>query len=162
MNILFIGGHSNAGKTTLFDSIKSIFEEKDIIKEKSNGSEGLEVEDYIALVQDKNKKYFILNSSSDEEGLVDALIEFVDTCKNEGFLVDTLILAIRSDGDWMRDYLLEELKKHQLLSNEEEIIEFPLARINGNNSVATYEWYKETAKKMILWILSQSPFSLNI
>ena len=77
-------------------------------------------------------------------------------------LINNLVLAIRSDGDGMRDYLLDELKKHQLLSNEKEIIEFPLARINGNNSVTTHEWYKETAKKMILWILSQSPFSLNI
>lgn len=77
-------------------------------------------------------------------------------------LINNLVLAIRSDKDPMRDYLWKKLKYNQFLANEKDIIEFPIARINGNNSDATYKWYKETVKNLIFQILNQSPFLLNI
>ena len=76
MNVLFIGGHSNAGKTTLFlDCIKPTL---NIIKEQSNGEDE---KDYLALAKDKNGNYFILNSSSDKKQQIDNLINFIDECK---------------------------------------------------------------------------------
>lgn len=156
MNVLFIGGHSNAGKTSLFCSIKPML---NIIKEQPNGEDG---KDYLALAQDKNGNYFILNSSSDQKQQIDNLINFIDECKKEVSLINNLVLAIRSDKDPMRNYLLKELKNNQLLANKKDIIEFPIARIHSNISNSTYDWYKKTAKNLIFRILNKSPFLLNI
>ena len=152
VNILYIAGNEEAGKSPTCRNIKKI-----LIANKYKicyPPTDLENDDFIVRMKN-DQNYVILCTASDLCRIINMLIEFCEQHKNSRNL--TLILAARNKGDKKRNYLADRLEE---LFSIEEIIEIPLVKINERAGKELHDWYHEAIDKLVEKILSEKPFCL--
>lgn len=172
MKTLFISGNENSGKTTICSRLKQKLSNKDgnyevleqILNELPNSEAN--PHDYILVLKEKKSNInqrIILNYAADSVKIIQNFIQVLERVANEkdvGFDNIILITAARNEDDEMRFNLQTELKKVYPDFNPDDIVEIPLARINGNSDTKLLEWYLTSIKELIVHILSNNPFNL--
>ena len=175
MKTVFISGNENSGKTTTFTKLKQKlcakkghYEVDERILNEMEVSEA-NPHDYIILLKEKNKtskERIILNYAADNKTVIEKFKKTLETW-NEDKKISlnhlTVITAARNDGDDMRNELIKQLKRiYPEFMKKESFVEIPLARINGNSEKKLITWYLDAVIKLVLHILSKSPFDLLI
>jgi len=173
MNILFISGSANTGKTeTIYDLTKYLLSQAYNIKTTGIGeflapkqADIYKVTDFQCILEKKisNRitKNVLINSATDDKECIDNFICFY---KNNAY-IDTVITSIRGDEtydiDPERKYLISRIEElHKELGIEANIIEIPLGKITRRPKEKGLQWYKETTNKLIEFILKNPPFEL--
>ncbi|MBR1638052.1 MAG: hypothetical protein IJ688_01540 [Treponema sp.] len=162
MKTLFIAGNEGAGKTPVCINLERLIGKKyRIYHNRVSNPIGHEL-DFIKIFEgstkDKRDIRIVLNSAADSHEVIDKMIEKLHLAfEGKKHTNIVLITAARNTGDSNRDYLEEEISK---VCSENEIIEFPLARLNENSGDDLRSWYHESIDKILEHILAEEPFNL--
>lgn len=162
MKTLFIAGNEGAGKTPVSNNLEKVLNDNYRIYQRRIPNPAGHEEDFIKIfdgtTKDKRDIRIVLSSASDSQDVIDNMIEKLQLAfdgKRHTNIV--LITTARNTGDSSRKYLEKKIAE---VCPDNEIIEFPLARINEKAEEAVHEWYHTSVGNILKHILSNEPFNL--
>lgn len=162
MKILFIAGNEGSGKSPVCSNLeKLIGEHYEIFHNRIANPLGNEA-DFIKIFEgktrDKRDIRIVLSSASDSKDIINNMIKKLQLAfEGKRHTNIILITSARNTGDANRDYLEEQIAK---VCSDNEIIEFPLARINDKADESVHNWYHKTVDDILKHILANEPFNL--
>lgn len=162
MKTLFVAGNEGSGKTPVCNNFEKLLNGNYRIYHKRIANPAGHEEDFIKIFEgttkDKRDIRIVLTSASDSQEVIDNMIEKLKLAfdgKRHTNIV--LITTARNTGEPSRKYLEKKIAE---ICSENEIIEFPLARINEKAEESVHEWYHKSVDSILEHILSNEPFNL--
>ena len=108
--------------------------------------------------KDRRDIRIVLNSASDSQEVINNMIAKLQLAfEGKRHTNIILITTARNTGDAARDYLEKEIAN---ICSDNEIIEFPLARINDKADESVHNWYHKSVDEILKHILANEPFNL--
>lgn len=162
MKTLFIAGNEGAGKTPVCNNLEKLLcESYKVFHKRIANPQGHE-EDFIkifeGMTKDRRDIRIVLNSASDSQEVINNMIAKLQLAfEGKRHTNIILITTARNTGDAARDYLEKEIAN---ICSDNEIIEFPLARINDKADESVHNWYHKSVDEILKHILANEPFNL--
>ena len=162
MKTLFIAGNEGAGKTPVCINLEKLIGKKYKVHHNKVSNPVGNALDFIKIFEgttkDKRDIRIVLSSAADSHDVIDKMIEKLRlSFEGKKHTNIVLITAARNTGDPNRKYLEDQISS---VCSENEIIEFPLARLNEKSGDELRNWYHESIDKILEHILAVEPFNL--
>lgn len=162
MKTLFIAGNEGAGKTPVCINLEKLIGKKFKVYHNKVSNPSGNALDFIKIFEgttkDKRDIRIVLSSAADSHDVIDKMIEKLQlSFEGKKHTNIVLITAARNTGDPNRNYLEEQISG---ICSENEIIEFPLARLNEKSGDELRSWYHESVDTILEHILAKEPFNL--
>ena len=168
MNCLLLGGASNVGKTTAIYNITKLLVSKGFkyISDPNNPFDPTKVKDFTCLFEGQDKKgssvKIVVNSGTDLISMINSFGQFYEA-QNQSSKCDILISSIRDEGCTSeRNNFFSTISINQ---KDDFILEIPFGKVRKGekrNRPQAIIWYQKKMEELIIHILKNSPFDLNL